>query len=142
VLHRAASFGEDSVSAPVTPEGRFDGRITDLMAEADRAFRMAKVLAAGGFPEEAPALLAKALAKAAAGRLAECGELPAATSSAADADIRRLVERQVMPTETLDLLDATHPSTGRPDAATVAQLVATAERVLAMSLSKDLKAAA
>ena len=35
--------------------------------EAQRALRMAKVLASGGFPEEAPALLAKVLQKAAAG---------------------------------------------------------------------------
>jgi hypothetical protein len=138
MLHRAASLDEDTVSAPVAP----DGRAADLMAEAERALRMAKVLAAGGFPEEAPALLAKALAKAAAGRLAERHELPAAASSAADADIRRLVERKVMPTEALDLLDATQPSAGCPDPATVAQLLATAERVLAMSGSKELKAAA
>src|SRR5580704_14719077 len=138
MLHRAASLDEDTVSAPVAP----DGRAADLMAEAERALRMAKVLAAGGFPEEAPALLAKALAKAAAGRLAERHELPAAASSAADADIRRLVEREVMPTEALDLLDATQPSSGCPDPATVAQLLATAERVLAMSGSKELKAAA
>ena len=47
-----------------------------------------------------------------------------------------------MPTEALDLLDATQPSAGCPDPATVAQLLATAERVLAMSGSKELKAAA
>jgi hypothetical protein len=103
---------------------------------------MAKVLAAGGFPEEAPALLAKVLAKAAAARLADCGELPAAASTVADADIGRLVERKVMPTDAQQLLDATQPSAGCPDPATILQLFAAADRVLAMSGSKDLKAAA
>jgi hypothetical protein len=138
VLHRAASFNEDAIAAAAVP----DVRGADLMAEAERALRMAKVLAAGGFPEEAPALLAKVLAKAAAARLADCGELPAAASTVADADIRRLVERKVMPTDAQQLLDATQPSAGCPDPATIVQLFAAADRVLAMSGSKDLKAAA
>jgi hypothetical protein len=138
VLHRAASFNEDAIAAAAVP----DVRGADLMAEAERALRMAKVLAAGGFPEEAPALLAKVLAKAAAARLADCGELPAAASTVADGDIRRLVERKVMPTDAQQLLDATQPSAGCPDPATIVQLFAAADRVLAMSGSKDLKAAA
>jgi hypothetical protein len=38
-----------------------DGKGIAAMAEADRALRMAKVLAAGGFPEEARPLLAKSI---------------------------------------------------------------------------------
>jgi hypothetical protein len=137
VLHRAPSFGEDVV-APVAP----DRRIADLMAEADRALRMAKVLAAGGFPEEAPTLLARALAKVAAARLAERGELPTAAPIASDADIRRLVERKDLSAEALDLLDATQPSAGCPDADAVARLMSAAERVLAANGASEVKAAA
>jgi hypothetical protein len=137
VLHRAPAFGEDAVAA-IAP----DLRIADLMAEADRALRMAKVLAAGGFPEEAPTLLAKALAKAAAARLAECGELPTAAPIASDADIRRLVDRKDLPAEALDLLDATQPSAGCPNAGAVARLVSAAERVLAANGRSEVRAAA
>jgi hypothetical protein len=138
MLHRAASFGEDTATAEVAP----DGRAADLVDEAERALCMAKVLAAGGFPEEAPVLLAKALGKAAAARLAERGELPAGASTAADADVRRLVERKVMPTQALELLDATQPSAGCPDGGTVTRLLAAAERVLAASGGHDVRTAA
>jgi hypothetical protein len=137
VLHRAPSLGDDAA-----PSAAPDRRATDLMAEAERALRMAKVLAAGGFPEEAPALLARALAKAAAARLAERAELPVGASTAADPDIRRLVESKVLPAEAIDLLDATQPSAGCPDAAAVGALISAAERVLATTAGHDAKMAA
>ncbi|HWN53385.1 MAG TPA: DEAD/DEAH box helicase, partial [Xanthobacteraceae bacterium] len=52
LLHRSATLAEQAADAPAP-----DQRSGQLMAEAQRALRMAKVLASGGFPEEAPALL-------------------------------------------------------------------------------------
>jgi hypothetical protein len=70
---------------------------------------MARVLIAGGFPEEMPAVLAKALGKAAAARLAQLGELPAGATSAAEAEIHRLVERDRLPAKILALFGALDP---------------------------------
>jgi SNF2 domain-containing protein/helicase-like protein len=137
ILHRAPSFGEENVES-VAP----DQRTGQLMAEAERALRMAKVLAAGGFAEEAPALLAKALHKAGAARLAELAELAAGASTATDADICRLVERNALPTDALAVLDATQPSAGSPDGGAVDLLVSAAERVLAAIGNADAKLAA
>ncbi len=91
---------------------------------------MAKVLASGGFPEEAPALLAKVLQKAGAARMAERSELPAGASTASDTDIRRLVERGEFPPDALVILDASQPSAGplAPDG--INALVSTAEQSL------------
>ena len=126
VLHRAPGFGEDA-AGPIASHRS----AADLLAEAERALRMARVLAAGGFPEEVPALLAKALEKVAAARLAERNELPVGASSATDADIRRLVEREVLPHGALAILDASQPSAGVPVGEDVNALVSMAEQVLA-----------
>lgn len=125
LLHRSAALVEhgDHVPAP-------DERSGQLMAEAQRALRMAKVLACGGFPEEAPALLAKALQKAGAARMAERAELPAGASTTSDTDIRRLVERGEFPPDALAILDASQPSAGLPAPDGVNALVATAEQIL------------
>jgi hypothetical protein len=103
---------------------------------------MAKALAAGGFPEEVPALLGKALAKAAAARLAERDELPAGASAAADGEIRRLVEGKHLPAEALQLLDALQSNAGCPEGGALERLLSAAERVLAAGRENDVKAAA
>jgi hypothetical protein len=60
---------------------------------------MAKLLADGGFAEEAPALLCKVLGTAAAARLATLGELPADVGMATPDQVRDLVERGALPKE-------------------------------------------
>jgi hypothetical protein len=125
VLHRSAAFHEEGVEAAAP-----DQRSAELMAEAERALRMAKVLAAGGFPEEVPALLAKVLQKAGAVRMAERAELPAGASTATDTDIRRLVEQGALPADALAILDASQPSAGAAADDDLAALVATAEQLL------------
>jgi hypothetical protein len=125
VLHRSAAFHEEGIAAAAPNQ-----RSAELMAEAERALRMAKVLAAGGFPEEVPALLAKVLQKAGAGRMAGRGELPAGASSATDTDIRRLVEQGALPADVLTILDASQPSAGLPGGDDVDALVAAAEQLL------------
>jgi hypothetical protein len=127
LLHRAAGLVEHPADAPAP-----DRRAAELAAEAQRTLRMAKVLASGGFPEEAPMLLAKAVQKAAAARMVERSELPAGGSGASDTDIRRLVERGEFPADALAILDAGQPSAGTPAPDGLNALVSTAERVLSM----------
>jgi SNF2-related domain/Helicase conserved C-terminal domain len=107
VLHRSAALPEMG-----TEVLSLDQRSTQLVAEAQRTLRMAKLLATGGFPEEVPTLLAKALQKAAAAQMAERGELHAAAPAATDADIRRLVQRGALPSDALAIVDASQPSAG------------------------------
>jgi hypothetical protein len=125
LLHRSAALAEQGVDAPAP-----DQRSGQLIAEAERALRMAKVLASGGFPEEMPGLLARVLQKAGAARMAERHELPAGASTATDMDIRRLVERGDLPADALAILDATQPSADMPADDMIDGLVSTAERIL------------
>ncbi len=64
-----------------------------LRTEADRTLRMARVLAVGGFTEEALPLVAKAIGTAAAVALAALGELAAGASVATPDQVRDLVGR-------------------------------------------------
>ena len=125
VLHRSSALHE--AGAEALPA---DQRSGPLMAEAQRSLRMAKVLASGGFPEEAPALLAKALQKAGAAQMAERAELPADASAATDADIRRLVQRGALPGDALAILDASQPSAGLLSDDRVNALVSVMDSVL------------
>ena len=67
------------------------------MAEADRWLRMAKVLSAGGFADEAPALLAKSIGGVAQRCFFMRGV--AVTTPAGDDDIRRLIDEAALPAE-------------------------------------------
>jgi hypothetical protein len=125
LLHRSAALVEQRTDAPAP-----DRRSGPLIEEAQRALRMAKVLASGGFPEEAPGLLAKVLQKAGAARMAERSELPAGASTASDTDIRRLVERGEFPADALAILDASQPSAGLPAPDVINALVLMAEQIL------------
>jgi hypothetical protein len=87
-LHRSPDFAA-AADANFAPEKR----AAELCGEAERSLRMARVLAAGGFPEEALPLIAKAIGIAAAARLAALGELPVGVSTATSAQIRDLVDR-------------------------------------------------
>jgi hypothetical protein len=92
VLHRAPEFVPDAEADPTARAG-------ELCRQAERSLRMAKLLAEGGFAEEAPALLCKVLATAAAARLAMLGELPPDISMATPDQVRELVERRALPTD-------------------------------------------
>ena len=126
LLHRSITLVEQTADAPAP-----DQRSQQLMAEAQRALRVAKVLASGGFPEEAPPLLAKVLQKVGAARMAERQELPAGASIASDMNIRRLVERGEFPADALAILDASQPSAGFPTPDAMRGLVSMAEQILA-----------
>ena len=126
LLHRSAAFV--AVTGETTPP---DGRAPQFMDEAERALRMAKVLATGGFPEEAPLLLAKALQKACAALMTECAELSAGATAASDSDIRRLIERKAVPLEAQAILDAIQSNVVPADSEDIGALLASAERCLA-----------
>jgi hypothetical protein len=132
ILHRSADLGEDDTEAPSARQ-----RAVELATEADRALRMARVLAAGGFPEEAPALLAKAIHKAAAARMAERAELPNGAVSASDDEIKSLIEGGALPAAALTVLDATSSGASLPVADKVEALLAAAEHVLAAVAISD-----
>jgi hypothetical protein len=136
LLHRSPMLMEQGASAPVP-----DQRAEELMAEAQRMLRMAKVLASGGFPEEAPMLLAKVVRKAAAARMAERSELPAGASAASDTDIRRMAELGAFPPNALAILDGSQPSAGLPTPDRVSALVAMAEQIFAV-IARDIESVA
>ncbi|ATQ67847.1 ATP-dependent helicase [Methylosinus trichosporium OB3b] len=125
-LHRARGLpAESPVAASAGP------REAEAMAEADRALRMAKTLADGGFPEEAPALLAKSLRAMATALLATRGEAPVHGQSAADSDIRRLVDCGALPSEAMALLEEMQSLSSGAAIDGVAPALAGAARILA-----------
>jgi hypothetical protein len=117
VLHQAPELvGADRVS------GDDANRIAELLQQAERCLQMAKVLAAGGFPDEGLPLLARAIGHATAAKLSTFGELPADVSMATPAQTRALVERRVLPPQTLVTLGALGPGTGLPTPAEFGRL--------------------
>jgi hypothetical protein len=91
---------------------------------------MAKMLADGGFPEEAPALVAKSLHAMTAALIAARGEVPAGAPNPANADIRRLVDCGALPSEALALLDATRSVSSAATMDDVVPLLSSTTRIL------------
>jgi hypothetical protein len=125
LLYRSATLNDEGAQSASSEQ-----RAAQLMGEAQRALRMAKVLASGGFPEEVPALLAKVLQKAGAARMAERAELSAGSSAATDADIRRLVDCDALPVDALAILDASRLSSALPSGHAIRALATVAERFM------------
>ena len=127
ILHRAPELAAALDPVPVRPE-----RAAELRMQAERGVRMAMVLSAGGFPEEAPPILAKALYQGAAARLSELGELAAEASLATSEEMQRLVARGALPAEAMTLLADLPPATGAHDVNDVTRLAASTARILAV----------
>jgi hypothetical protein len=83
-----------------------------LRADAQRSLRMARVLASGGFPEEALPLVAKAIGVGAASKLAALGELTAGATMATPAQVRHLVDRSALIPQAETALSALWSSAG------------------------------
>jgi hypothetical protein len=98
-------------------------RAANLLGEAERALRMAHVLAAGGFPEEALPLVAKAIGIGAGAKLAMLGELMAGVSMATPAQVRDLVDRGVLAPQTEAILSALWSVAGGRTVADVTSLI-------------------
>jgi hypothetical protein len=126
VLHRAAELAE-----PAQAPGEAPSRLAELRRQAERTLQMAKVLAAGGFPEEAPPLIARAIGHGAAAKLALLGELPLDISMATPAQIRALVARGALPSQTLVALAALGPGSGVPSSDELGGLLDDAARIIA-----------
>jgi superfamily II DNA or RNA helicase len=88
VLHQSPDF-----AAAAEPGVDPLQRAAELRSDAEKSLRMARVLSAGGFADEALPLIAKAIGIAAAAKLASLGELAAGASLATPAQVRDLVER-------------------------------------------------
>jgi len=101
VLHRSPALQVETAAGDERAPDR--ARASRAMAEADRALRMAKTLAAGGFPEEAPPLLARSLRAMVEALTAARG---AASAVGSDAEIRGLIESGALPPEALSVLEA------------------------------------
>ena len=125
-LHRADGFAADDAADTDTR-----ARVADLLAQADRARRMAAVLAAGGFPEEAAPRLAQSLALAGAAKLAGRGELAPGLSEATPEQIRDLSEAGTLPSEAVTTLLGLWPGSGEHGADTMLRLAEATARVVA-----------
>jgi superfamily II DNA or RNA helicase len=126
VLHRAPGFAEPDQAAAGSAT-----RAGELRVAAARTLRMARVLAAGGFPEESPPLVAKAISQGAAARLSALGELPDGIALATPAQIRALVERGALPPQAADALADLSLAAGTTSGAEAAELLDAAAQVLA-----------
>jgi superfamily II DNA or RNA helicase len=126
VLHRAAGFAEADA-----PPGSAAMRAAELARQAERSLRMARVLATGGFPEEAPPLIAKAIGHGAAARLSALGELADGGAMATPAQIQALIERGMLPSQAATTLAGLWPAAGAPSGAEVSDLLDATAQVLA-----------
>jgi hypothetical protein len=124
LLHRSAAL-----PAEVTSPELDCGRASKAMAEADRWLRMAKVLSAGGFADEAPAVLGKSLGSVAQALLYRRGE--AAAAPAGDQGIRRLIDEAALPAEAWTIIEtAQSPAPGATESS-IEPLIAATARILA-----------
>jgi hypothetical protein len=126
VLHQAPDFAAGG--APGSDGG---ARITALRGDAERSLGMARALAAGGFPEEALPLVAKAITVGAAARLAARGELAAGASMATPAQVRELVDRGALAPQAETALSALWSAAGRGAVADVSSLIEMGALVIA-----------
>ena len=123
VLHQTPDF------APAGEPGRAAReRTAELATRAERSLRMARVLASGGFPDEALPLVGKAIALTAAAKLAALGELAEGASLATPAQMRDLIARGALAPQAESALAALWSGSGA--AADVAGLIEQAAIVL------------
>lgn len=123
ILHQALQLTESDEAARLAM-----ARAAELRSQAERALRKAQVLAAGGFPEEAPPLLLKAIGHGGAARLAQLGELPTDICAATPAQIRDLVDRKALPLQLLATFETA--LSGAPSGSELERLLtATAEAI-------------
>jgi hypothetical protein len=134
ILHRSAELAGDAGASDQA------ARAADLQREAERSLRMAKLLAGGGFAEEAPVLIAKTLGCLGAARLATLGELPPGATTATPQQLRDLVDRGALPGRTATTLAGLWPAAGAPSGSEIVELIGAAERVIADYLGGDTSA--
>ena len=130
VLHVSPTFADPS-GATGGPAAKTD----QWRDEAARAVKMATVLAAGGFPEEAPPLFAKALRYAIAAGLCALDETTDPSLTQPD-QVRRLVDSSGLSAEAERVLACLQPGSILPTAADAADLARSTARLIT-ALSTD-----
>ncbi len=124
ILHVSPEFAEpDAASSPLAPDDAWRD-------EAERAIRMACVLADGGFPEEAPPLFAKALRYAVAARLRAAGEAAADPSTANAEQTLDLLKQSGLSEEAERVLAALRPGATTPTPSEAAELARSTARLV------------
>lgn len=118
------------LSTAGAPDG-VDPTVGDIAYFAPWAISMACVLAAGGFPEEAPPLLAKALRHAVAARLRAAGEAAADPSTANAEQARDLLKQDGLSLEAERVLAVLRPGAATPNPADAAELAHSTARLVA-----------
>ncbi|HEX4179575.1 MAG TPA: DEAD/DEAH box helicase [Caulobacteraceae bacterium] len=111
VLHTAAEFADANPPADAHAHQAVEWR-----GEAERMVRMAGVLAAGGFPEEVPPLLMKALHHVVAARGLAAGEGPADLLLSEPEQIRALLGSSFSSVDIESVLAALRPGADTPTA--------------------------
>ena len=111
-LYLAAELADTELE---TAAKAVQARTVALRGQAERALAMARVLCQGGFPEEAPPLLATALAHIGAALLAAEGKLPAAVTKATPVEFRDLADRKGLPAQAIATLDTLLAADTSPD---------------------------
>jgi hypothetical protein len=129
VLHRASGLADTEAEAAANT---LNARMAALRDQADRALRMARVLTAGGFPEEAGSQLANAIGFGASARLAMIGELSAETVAATPEQIRSLVNRETLPVRALATIDELAAASGTASGFAIERLLKATEEVLSV----------
>jgi len=127
VLHRASGLADTEAEEL---GNALKARMATFREQADRALRMARVLAAGGFPEEAGPQLANAIGFAASARLAVLGELSAEAAPVTPEQIRALVGRASLPVPALAIIEELAVAAGKPSAPGFERLLKATEEVL------------
>ncbi len=125
VMHTAPDLAD-----PVPAADERVARDSAWRAEADRAIKMASVLAAGGFPEEAPPLLAKALRQALDVRLDLPGDAQNDGATPSLEQVRRLIKPGRLPSDAPRLLAALRPDAPPPTATDAADLARSTSRLI------------
>jgi hypothetical protein len=137
ILHRAPGLSDTGLEDTANAA---KARSLALRGQAKRALRMARVLAEGGFPEEALPLLDKAIRHGGAAKLAETAQLDADVAMATPTQIRELVDRKALPLQAIATLDVVAAAAGAPSGAEVDRLLdATAEALAACIDGTDAK---
>ena len=126
ILHQSPDF-----AAAVDPISNSCARTAKLRADAEHTLGMARVLARGGFHEEALPLVAKAIAVSAAAKLAALGELAAGAGMATPAQVRDLVDRGSLAPQAETVLSAVWSAAGRDAVADIASIIEMGANVIA-----------
>ena len=101
VLHLAGAHGAAETAETAAEQAQTER----FAAEVRRGLAAGRVLIAGGFPEETPALLLRTLARVSAAYAAQDGERPRDDVAAVETAFRRFVDLRFWPSDALQLLD-------------------------------------